>query len=66
MAQDFTAAENAEIAKGLPDHWSAEFGYLTHPIGDRLVKDASGGYTLYQENSFPNLATAIKWLKENT
>ena len=64
-AHQFTAAENAIMAKGLPRHWYEETGYLAHPIGDILEKDASGGYTLTQLNSFPDLQSALAWLKEN-
>lgn len=61
----FTPAEKQLLKTNLPEHWFAEDGYLDHPIGDRLEKNQAGGYTLFQENSFPDLESALKWLKEN-
>lgn len=61
----FTAAENKLLETDLPGHWFAETDHLVHPIGDRLERDASGGYTLTQINSFPDLKAALVWLKEN-
>jgi len=64
----FTPAEEQLLKTNLPEHWSVEDGYLDHPIGDRLVKEDRKAYpyVLYQENSFPDLKSALTWLKENT
>ncbi len=64
----FTRDEKQLLKTDLPEHWSVEDGYLIHPIGDRLVKEDSGAYpyTLYQENSFKDLKSALAWLKKNT
>ena len=65
MAVKFSNPEIALIKEYLPEHWFAEEDHLVHPIGDRLERDASGGFTLYQQNSFPTLGAALVWLKEN-
>ncbi len=65
VIQTFTPDEEQLLKTNLPEHWSVEDGYLVHPIGDRLVKEDSGAYpyTLYQENSFKDLKSALEWLK---
>ncbi len=64
--QTFTPDEEQLLKTNLPEDWFAEDGYLVHPIGDRLVKGDSAAYpyTLYQENSFKDLKSALKFLKE--
>lgn len=64
MDHKFTEEELRLIESDLPEHWFPEEGYLDHPIGDRLEKNANGGYTLYRQDSFPDLKSAFKWLNE--
>ena len=60
----FTWDEKQLLKHNLPEHWFVEDGYLDHPIGDRLEKNKAGGYTLFQENSFPDLKSALAWIKK--
>ena len=66
VSHTFTTEEKQLLKTNLPEFWSVEEGYLDHPIGDRLERDRGGGYTLFQENSFPDLKSALAWIKKNT
>lgn len=64
MATKFTTEEIKLLEKEIPEFWFAEDDHLVHPIGDVLEKDSSGGYTLTEKNSFPNLQSALTFLNE--